>query len=135
MAVDRLFGIHADALQLQQQRMQVLAANIANADTPHYLAKDIDFAKALENAEKGQPENGNLQMTATNARDLPGDPAVSDSTPDTVYRIPLQPSVDGNTVDAHVEQAAFADSALHYQASLSFINNNLRNLMTAITGQ
>jgi flagellar basal-body rod protein FlgB len=136
MAIDPLFGIHADALAVQRKRMDVLASNIANADTPNFLARDVDFAKVLADAAKqGDSAAGQNALALTNARHLEGAPAADKQSADTVYRIPLQPSVDGNTVDAQVEQGAFADSALHYQASLSFINNHLRSLMTAITGQ
>lgn len=125
--IDPLFGLHAQSLAVQRQRMEVLAANIANADTPHYQARDIDFAKVLasqqqaaQGAAAGQPE----AATASTAS----------STPPLVYRVPLQPTVDGNTVDEQVEQGAFADAAMHYQASLSFLNGEVKGLLTAITG-
>jgi flagellar basal-body rod protein FlgB len=128
--LDSLFGIHAEALRVQQQRMNTLASNIANADTPGYKARDIDFTKVLERAVS--------DASAVDAAPVAGDmPPGGDDTGIAgamVYRVPVQPSVDGNTVDVQVEQAAFADSAMHYQASLSFIDNRLRSLMTAITG-
>ena len=108
---DPLFGIHAKALSLGRARMDVLAANIANADTPNYLAKDIDFAQALK--------------TET----------TSGSSAAEVWRVPLQASADGNTVDVQIEQAQFAEAALKYQASLNFLDGRVRALMTAITGQ
>ncbi len=135
MAIDPLFGIHADALAVQRKRMDVLASNIANADTPNFLARDVDFAKVLANTAKGEPAAGGSTLAITNAHHLEASAATNTNSPDTVYRVPVQPSVDGNTVDTQIEQAAFADSALHYQAGLSFINNQLRSLMTAITGQ
>lgn len=124
---DPLFGIHAKALSLGRARMDVLAANIANADTPHYLARDVDFAKALK-AETG---GGGLAATNGQHLSLPGEGAASQQ----VWRVPLQPSADGNTVDVQIEQAQFAEAALKYQASLNFLDGRVRALMTAITGQ
>lgn len=122
--LDPLFGLHAQSLAVQRQRMEVLASNIANADTPHYQARDIDFAKVLAASQKAaQPQaDGAIPAPAAQAAPLS-------------YRVPLQPSVDGNTVDEQVEQAAFADAAMHYQASLSFLNGEVKGLLTAITGQ
>ncbi|HSW12559.1 MAG TPA: flagellar basal body rod protein FlgB [Solimonas sp.] len=129
MATDPLFGIHADALQLQRRRMELLAANIANADTPGYKARDLDFQKLLAAAQ--QPAATAAGVTQ------PGHMSLDDASlkSATVYRVSMQPSVDGNTVDAQVEQSQFAQSALQYQASLSFIDGRLRSLITAITGQ
>lgn len=123
--IDPLFGLHAQSLAVQRQRMEVLAANIANADTPHYQARDIDFAKVLASQQQAAPGAAAGQPEAANS--------VS-ATPPLVYRVPLQPTVDGNTVDEQVEQGAFADAAMHYQASLSFLNGEVKGLLTAITG-
>lgn len=125
---DALFGIHAKALSLGRARMDVLASNIANADTPHYLAKDVDFAQALK-AESG----GDLR--ATNAQHLAVGGDAGNSSASQVWRVPLQPAADGNTVDVQIEQAQFAEAALKYQASLNFLDSRVRALMTAITGQ
>jgi len=125
--LDPLFGIHADALQLQRQRMEVLAANIANADTPGYQAKDLDFTAALANAQAAAP------AAVTDPRHLPLNASAAAAAH--VYRLPTQPSADGNTVELQVEQAKFADAAMHYKASLSFVDARMRSLMTAITGQ
>lgn len=127
--VDPLFGMHAQSLDFQRRRMEVLAANIANADTPGYLAKDLDFDRALSMA--AQPS---ATVHTTQAGHLPG-AATTTAQAGSVYRLPSQPSVDGNTVELQVEQAKFADAALHYKASLSFLDSKLRTLMTAITGQ
>ncbi|MGQ0699760.1 MAG: flagellar basal body rod protein FlgB [Panacagrimonas sp.] len=113
--LDPLFGIHAHALQIQQRRMELLAGNIANADTPGFQARDLDFKSALTQAMSGE---------TTGAADSA-----------LMYRVPMQPSADGNTVDAQIEQAAFMDSALHYQAGLSFLDGKLKSLLTAITGE
>lgn len=130
--LDPLFGIHAQALSVQRQRMEVLASNLANADTPHYQARDIDFAKVLASTQENT--GSTLALAATSAQHVQGNSSTSLTSP-LSFRVPLQPSVDGNTVDEQVEQAAFADAALHYQASLSFLNGEVKGLMTAITGQ
>ncbi|MES2682463.1 MAG: flagellar basal body rod protein FlgB [Pseudomonadota bacterium] len=126
---DALFGIHAKALSLGRARMDVLAANIANADTPKYLAKDVDFAQAL----KAESSTGSLK--ATSARHLVTGGSGGSSSAQEVWRTPLQPSADGNTVDVQIEQAQFSEAALKYQASLNFLDGRVRALMTAITGQ
>lgn len=125
---DPLFGIHAHALQIQQRRMTLLAGNIANADTPGFQARDVDFKAALE-----QAIGGKQALRTGQADHLDGVGTQADST--LLYRVPMQPSVDGNTVDVQTEQAAFMDSALRYQASLSFLDGKLKSLLTAITGE
>lgn len=131
--LDPLFGLHAQSLSVQRQRMEVLASNLANADTPHYQARDVDFAKVLAGAQDGAAASS-VTLAATSPLHASGSATLSSGTP-LGYRVPLQPSADGNTVDEQVEQAAFADAALHYQASLSFLNGEVKSLLTAITGQ
>jgi flagellar basal-body rod protein FlgB len=126
---DPLFGIHAQALQIQQRRMTLLAGNIANADTPGFQARDLDFKAALEQALSGN--SGPLQTD--NPAHLDGTGTTADTA--LQYRVPMQPSADGNTVDVQIEQAAFMDSALRYQASISFLDGKLKSLLTAITGE
>lgn len=125
---DNLFGMHTQALGLWQKRAEVLASNLANADTPGYLARDVDFRKALADASGGSEK---LAMVAT----APGHVDASTQAADQLaYRVPLQPTMDGNTVDTQVEQSSFAANSVHYQASLSFITAQIRMLRTAITG-
>lgn len=126
---DPLFGIHAQALQFQRQRMELLAGNIANADTPGYKAKDLDFQAALAQAMSG----GRGPMDRSQAAHLQAGTGAA-TNPALLYRVPMQPSVDGNTVDEQIEQAAFMDASMHYQASLSFLDGKLKGLLTAITG-
>ncbi|NUR24025.1 flagellar basal body rod protein FlgB [Frateuria sp.] len=127
--IDNLFGMHTGALALWQRRTEVLASNLANADTPGYLARDVDFRKAL--AAAGGSGDGSLPLAAPTPGQI--DPVVQAR--DTLaYRVPTQPSMDGNTVDAQQEQAAFAANGVHYQASLAFITAQIRMLRTAITG-
>lgn len=127
---DNLFGIHTQALELWQRRTEVLANNLANADTPGYLARDVDFRKVLASAS-GQSDDLTLKTDAPGQIGSAGQGANGGTT---AYRVPTQPSMDGNTVDAQVEQAAFAANGVHYQASLSFITAQIRMMRTAITG-
>lgn len=118
-------GIHGTALALREQRLQLLAANIANADTPHYQAQDLDFTSALQSAlQPGAPASAAggdaIQQAAAAARYL---------------RPASQPSLDGNTVDGDRENAAYAQAVVEYRASLSFIESKVRSMLTAITGQ
>jgi len=127
-------GIQPLALELQSRRMQVLADNLANVDTPGYKARDIDFQAALAAASgESNAAGAPVRLAATNPRDIAAAPGMEGS-PELKYRVPLAPSLDGNTVDAQLEQAAFADNTVRYQATLTFISSSLRNLMTAITG-
>ena len=123
------FDFNQTALSLRQQRQEVLAANIANADTPHYKARDFDFNKALQDA-MGNGNNLNLPATElklTSARHIPGQ-AETQATAELLYRQPFQPSLDGNTVDMDVERVQFADNTARYQADLSIISSRLRSL-------
>ncbi|GAB2564084.1 flagellar basal body rod protein FlgB [Dyella jejuensis] len=126
--LDNVFGLSSQALGLWQRRSEVLASNIANADTPNYQARDIDFHQALQQASG---ESQTLALSTPSAGQL--DPATQ-STDSLKYRVPLQPSMDGNTVDTQVEQASFASNMVHYQASLSFINSAIQSLRLAING-
>jgi len=129
--LDTYLGVHAAALQVRSRRTELLATNLANADTPGYQARDIDFRAALANAASGP---GPVSMKVTQAGHL--QPAQgTEPAADLLYRTPLAPSIDGNTVDVQLEQAAFADNAVRYQATLSFLSSKFRGLMTAITGQ
>lgn len=110
--LDAYLGVHTTALKVGGQRMEQLAKNLANADTPGYKAQDVDFRSAL--ARTGEAAQSPAQLK---------------------YRVPLAPALDGNTVDVQLEQAAFAENAVRFQATLSFLNARFRGLMTAITGQ
>lgn len=110
-------GVSADALQVRAERTRVLAANIANESTPGYTARDIDFASVMQ---ARMDVDDNL-------------PSLSEDGP--LFRVPYQPSADGNTVEIGVEQAAFSQNASDFQTSLTFINMKLRGLNKAISGQ
>jgi flagellar basal-body rod protein FlgB len=134
LSIDAYLGVQQDALKVQSKRMEVLAKNLANVDTPDYKAQDIDFRTAL--AQAGSP-GASLPMATTTAGHI-GDTATTgnvDLSGALKYRVPLAPSLDGNTVDAQMEQAAFADNTVRYQATLTFLTGSLKALMTAITGQ
>ncbi len=129
--LDAYLGIQPEALQLQSRRMQVIADNLANVDTPNYKARDIDFQAALAAAAGGADAPVTLETTQP---DDIGANAAAGGSAELKYRVPLAPSLDGNTVSSELEQAAFAETTVRYQATLTFISTSLRNLMTAITG-
>lgn len=127
-ANDKIFGPHAQALGLWSRRNEILAANIANADTPNYKARDVDFAGVL--AAQGGTR---LRMTTTAAGHLQhGGAASTDG--ELKYRVPRQPSLDGNSVEADVEHAEFTQNALRYQASLRFLTGRVHSMRAAISG-
>jgi flagellar basal-body rod protein FlgB len=128
ITTDSVFGLNAPALALWQRRSEVIASNLANADTPGYQARDLDFRSALQQASG---ESSQLQLSTPTAGQI--QPNSSDAE-QLKYRTPMQPSMDGNTVDTQVEQAAFAANTVHYQASLSFINGSIQTLRLAING-
>ena len=131
--IDRALGIHAQALLLRGRRAEVLAANLANADTPNYKARDIDFAATL-NEIRSNRGGESVRVSVTHANHMPLH-APSGPAFELLYRIPQQPSMDGNTVDAQREHAGFMQNAVQYQASLSFLGGRLRTLLTAIRGE
>jgi len=120
----------AAALSLQAQRAKVLASNIANADTPNYQAKDFDFSKAL--AQATAPQAGTAVRTHPAHFAAPG---AAGSPPALQYRQPLQAALDGNSVDLDTERAAFAENSVRYEATLRFLNNQIKTMLSAINGQ
>jgi flagellar basal-body rod protein FlgB len=134
--LDTYLGVHAQALKLREQRTELLARNLANADTPGYKAQDLDFRAALAASAEGPAAAGTLQATQARHIGGAGEALEPGSTAAFLkYRTPLAPSLDGNTVDAQLEQAAFADNAVRYQATLQFLSSKFRSLLTAITGE
>jgi len=127
---ERIFGIHESALLLHGQRMGVLVSNLANADTPNYKARDIDFGAVLANTGDGAA----LPMQVTQAAHI-GLGGGELPAGELKYRNPYQSSLDGNTVEMPVEQAAFSEGSVRYQASLTFINHKIAALQYAIAGQ
>ena len=127
---DNIFGIHEQALLLHGQRIGVLATNLANVDTPNYKARDIDFSAVLAGAGDSAALPMQVTQAAHSALTDPGSPSF-----DLKYRNPYQASLDGNTVEMPVEQAAFSENNVRYQASLGFINSKIAELQFAIAGQ
>ncbi|WP_372876859.1 flagellar basal body rod protein FlgB [Spongiibacter marinus] len=127
---DKALGIHQQALLLRQQRTELLAANIANADTPGYKARDIDFKQALGQVAQGQQ----LSLSRSNAAHITEAVAPAAGQAPVMYRMPQQPSVDGNTVESHVEQAAFADNSMRYQATMSFLSSKFSGIKSILQG-
>jgi flagellar basal-body rod protein FlgB len=133
--LDALFAFNQQALNLRAHRSQVLASNVANADTPGYQARDFDFAQALNQAI-GKPSAGPGALTATSPNHLQGTPTgetLPGGTP-LLYRKVTQASVDNNTVDMDVERAQFADNAIHYEANLMFITGQIKTMLAALQG-
>jgi flagellar basal-body rod protein FlgB len=130
--LDQLFASHLQALQIGNRRMELLAANIANADTPGYLARDIDFQAVMRGAAESGVD-GNLAMRATTQGHINNQGGGSALAP-ALYRTSVQPSLDGNTVDTERESAAVAEAAIRYEAALMFFNSKVSGLRTAITG-
>ncbi|WP_417593987.1 flagellar basal body rod protein FlgB [Parasphingorhabdus sp.] len=115
-SLDKIFALNGDALQLRSQRLNMLASNIANASTPGYKAKDLDFDLAMKQAQGGKSL----------------DKAMGDHTG---YRVPLQSSLDGNTVELSVEQTLFAENAIQYRTTLSFLQAQVSSIRRALKGE
>ena len=125
---------YGQSLMLRSHRQQVIASNIANADTPGYQAREIDFAKTLRAAtERGAAPAATL--VATSERHLGPTPGSTVGAAPLIWATPSQTSLDGNSVDMDRERASFADNALKYEASLRFLNGSLRTMLDAIKGQ
>lgn len=129
--LDRFIAPQLHALDVRARRGEVLASNIANADTPNYKARDFDFARALRGA---QGARAGLSLALTSAKHLSQSHASAGAI-DLQYRVPVQASIDGNTVEMDTELAQFSDNALRMQADLTFLSSRLRSLQIAITGQ
>lgn len=133
--LDEALRFHQTALGLRAQRQQLLASNIANADTPNYKARDVDFSKTLQGAlaRGGAPASGEIARTAPGHLPVQARATIAGLEPQ--YRTVVQGSVDGNTVDMDIERNQFTDNALRYEASITMINGQIKKLLTAIQGQ
>ena len=132
--LDAALRFQQEALNLRAERQEILAANIANADTPGYQARDIDFASELKKVmARGRAENSGVALTLTSERHIP---AQTLSTPNTdlLYRIPDQPAMDGNTVDMDRERTQFADNSLQYQTGLTVLGGQIKGMMNVLQG-
>ncbi|SDS54016.1 flagellar basal-body rod protein FlgB [Halopseudomonas litoralis] len=131
LSFDRALGIHEKALAFRADRAGVLANNIANADTPNYQARDLDFSAVLEAQQTGGDQG--FQAARTHARHLDVEGFI-DQAAGLRYRMPYQASVDGNTVETQAEQARYTENAIDFQASFTFLNSKFKGLMTALRG-
>lgn len=131
--IDQEMSFNQTALNLRAYRQELLASNIANADTPHYKARDIDFKGALDTA-LGRSRGSTLELQRTAAGHLPA-AGTNRFGISVQYRGEVQSSVDGNTVSMDVERAAFAENAIQMEAMLSFVNGRFKTLASAIQGQ
>ncbi|MBK1734832.1 flagellar basal body rod protein FlgB [Halorhodospira abdelmalekii] len=131
IGLDQAFSTHENALRLRGERHELLASNIANADTPNYKARDMDFRTAMREATapSAQP------LRVTHSQHLQPPSSVTAGDPKSLYRVPHGAALDGNTVEMHVEQAKFAENAINYQATLEFLNSRIRSLTSAIRGE
>lgn len=125
--LDNALGAHGKALSVRSQRVEVLAQNVANADTPHFKARDIDFKQVLKEA------GGEDALRLTNTLHIPTAPG-SDVEKGLLYRVPFNVAFDGNTVELNVEQAQYGKAAADYQATLNFFQNEVSGLRKAIRG-
>lgn len=125
--IDQSIALHVQSLQLRDQRAQVLSNNLANADTPNFKARELDFAQVLSATSATT-----VRPLRTHDAHLTGSHGVG---ADLKYRVPLQASLDGNTVDTQVEKSRFAENAIQYQTSLEFLSGRLRGIMGALKGE
>ncbi len=133
ISFDQAFGVHQYTMGVRNARSEVLASNIANADTPGYKAKDMDFSTALRQALAKTDPRG-VSLSRTDEKHLKGSSFIGGGD-DILYRVPEQPDTgDGNTVDIQTERMEFLDNAMRYQASLEFLNQRIVLLNRAIRG-
>ena len=136
--LDKLVGFHESALTIRTERMEVISGNLANANTPGYKARDIDFNKALQSAMReasgGTANHASSGMVRPNDRHLSGNSTSVAANFDMQYRIPTQPDTgDGNTVEVQAERNRFLDNGLRYQASLEFLNGKIKGMKKALS--
>ena len=140
--LDALFDFNATALRVRAQRQEILAANIANADTPNYKARDIDFAASLKKALEANiagaannaaaSSNGKMSLSTSHVKHIPGGSGGINEA-DLLYRPLIQGSVDGNSVDGEVERTAFVDNAIHYEANITMLNAQIKDMNAALS--
>lgn len=129
--LDKLTGFHQTALNIREEKMEVIAGNLANANTPGYKARDIDFQQAMQDARSQQ--SGSSTMTRTHEAHYGGRLSVNSF--DVDFRIPTQPDTgDGNTVEVQAERNEFLDNGMRYQATLQFLEGKLKGMKKALSG-
>lgn len=130
ISFENALGVHEQAVRLRTQRASVLANNLVNADTPNFKARDIDFQAALRSKMGGGPSSGGLRTTSTGHMSLSGIQGENE----TLYRLPNQPSIDGNTVDEQSEHAEYMKNNMEFQATFTFLNGKFKGLTKAVRG-
>lgn len=138
ISFDSALGIHEQALDVRSRRAEVLSNNLANVDTPNFKARDVDFRAMLNqqvNATGATASTQSVKIAATRSNHFDFSSVTETADGDMLYRTPLQPSVDGNTVDENVEQAEFMKNALNWQASFQFLSAKFKGLKDAIRGE
>lgn len=132
ISFDRALGIHEKALSFRTQRAEVLANNIANADTPNFKARDLQFASVLaEQSAKGQ--RGAVSLNRTDSQHIAAE-GLSAGDAGLAYRMPMSPSIDQNTVDLQIEQSNYAENSVQFQASFTLLNSKFKGLTSALRG-
>jgi flagellar basal-body rod protein FlgB len=127
-------GIHERALSFRAERAEVIANNIANADTPNYKARDLDFSAALA-AQQEKTKSGPFALHVTSQRHIAGEGLGDAGDGSLLYRTPMQPSIDQNTVDAQLEQSNYAQNSVNFQASFTLLNSKFKGLVSALRGE
>ncbi|MGI1677408.1 MAG: flagellar basal body rod protein FlgB [Cellvibrionaceae bacterium] len=137
ISFDQALGFHEKALNVRAQRAEIIANNLANSDTPNFKARDINFREILQAESYKDSKNLGMQGNNTNHLNMRGGSmnANSSMSHELFFRTPTQPSIDGNTVDEHVEHAEFMENALAFQTSFTFLNSRFKGLMSAIKGE
>lgn len=131
ISLDRLVNVHHDALKVRAERMEVISGNLANANTPGYKARDIDFTKAMKSAQSSQTNAKGSSMVKTHEQHMSGGSHVNF---DLDYRIPTQPDTgDGNNVDSQVERNAFLEAGMRYQASIMLLDGKFKGMKKALS--
>ncbi len=132
ISFDRALGIHEQALGFRAQRAEVLANNIANADTPHYKARDLQFASVLAE-QSAKSQRGQVSLNRTDSQHIPAD-GVMVGDANLAYRTPFHPSIDQNTVDLQIEQSNYAENSVQFQTSFTLLNSKFKGLVSALRG-
>jgi len=131
ISLDRMLGVHQHALNVRNERMEVISGNLANANTPGYKARDIDFQKAMRTAQSGQGNLSQSSMVTTHNNHMKGSSSMQS---DIEFRIPNQPDTgDGNTVDVQAERNKFLDAGMRYETSLMLINGKFSGMKKALS--
>lgn len=130
--LDNAFGIHQQAMLVRSKRAEIIASNLANADTPGYQARDIDFKAMLQQTKSSGSSTG---LKTTHPAHIQVGQTIGGQSAEIMYRTPLQPSIDGNTVDTQLEKANFTQNAVQYQTSVHFLSGKIKALKSAIRGE